>query len=568
MGKKSEQQELNTPTGGHAAAIVALCTLVGLVLRVELARRSGIWADEAQFLWIVRIPTFKAMIDFLSHHESHPPLFYILMRGWLAIFGDSERAALALPVLLGTALIPASYYVGKRAFSRQTGLSAALLIAVVPLLALYSGFVRPYSLLPVLCLGSTYLLWRGLHGAPAKIWVLHVIVTLAMLLTHHWAWMVVGAEAVVVIFFFITARIRYSVLWGWLLAQFALVAGYSPWLPALLRQARHAGHGPCSVNPLQAFYLFTVCMTSLPLGCLLAVAVVLIFALVSRMWHQPPRENRHAPSMAAAGPLHLFLAVPLIAYSLAVVLSYRSNLYSLDRCLIMLTPGFIVVIAHCLVSLRNGERLVGLLGCAYLILSILTLGSIKSNSSALAASVTSQADPADLLVIAPFWVSSSFDYYYCNYCKDTMIKHIVYPYNYEFGMIDYNRTKNRLLDPAAMARFRVEIDEACRTGRRIWLVRLNDPPETVRIPTESNEVPSEAKDLTYADLGHSRADQIIRIIESKFDKPIREIGPPDHPQGMEILRLSLYQRGDATLGEIGANKSIDGKGKGRASQRR
>jgi uncharacterized membrane protein len=226
-GNEWEQQRHPALPGGRTAVLVALVTLLGLALRIGMARRGGLYCDEAQFLGIVRLPTPKAMIEFLWDHESHPPLFYVLMRGWLAIFGDSDSAALALPVLLGTALVPAAYYVGCRTFSRRTGLLAASLIATAPVLAHYSGFVRPYSLLPLLCLASVYLLWRGIVGGAARIWIAQAWVNLAMLLTHNWAWMVFGAEAAMVGIWLLNGRLSRTAFCRWLLAQLGLAVAYS-----------------------------------------------------------------------------------------------------------------------------------------------------------------------------------------------------------------------------------------------------------------------------------------------------------------------------------------------------
>src|SRR4051812_32464555 len=80
----------------HQSRITVVAfSILGLVLRITMARRGGIWCDEAQFLWIVRMPTLPEMIDFLRDHESHPPLFYLLMRLWTGIFGHSDMVALA-----------------------------------------------------------------------------------------------------------------------------------------------------------------------------------------------------------------------------------------------------------------------------------------------------------------------------------------------------------------------------------------------------------------------------------------------------------------------------------------
>jgi uncharacterized membrane protein len=147
--------------------LVAAVTLFALVLRALFAARSGLWRDEALFLFVAQLPSWGAMLDFLRFHESHPPLFYALMRAWLAVAGSSDAAALVPPVLFGTLLAPCLYAVGARVFSRRTGMIAALLAAVAPLLVEYSAQVRPYSLLPLLCLLSTYFLWRGATASPS-----------------------------------------------------------------------------------------------------------------------------------------------------------------------------------------------------------------------------------------------------------------------------------------------------------------------------------------------------------------------------------------------------------------
>jgi hypothetical protein len=109
-----------TPT----VALLALTT-VALIVRVLLPAPGGLWRDEALFLFVVRSPSWTAMMDFLRLHESHPPLFYILMRVWLSMAGNSDAAALALPVAAGVALVPVIYFVGTSLFSQPIGLIAA-----------------------------------------------------------------------------------------------------------------------------------------------------------------------------------------------------------------------------------------------------------------------------------------------------------------------------------------------------------------------------------------------------------------------------------------------------------
>ena len=137
---------------------------IALALRILKAGASGIWRDEGLFLFVVDSPTFGSMFDFLRFHESHPPLFYVLMRLWRSVFGHSVDAAEALTVLLGAVRVPVAYLVGTRMFSRRAGLIAAVLVAFSPALVYHAVLVRPYSLLPILATVATYYLWSGLRG--------------------------------------------------------------------------------------------------------------------------------------------------------------------------------------------------------------------------------------------------------------------------------------------------------------------------------------------------------------------------------------------------------------------
>src|SRR5579871_5558498 len=98
---------------GLVIVLLTLCVLIGLALRLLLAGRSGLWRDEGLFLFIVHFPAVGDIFHFLHYHESHPPLFYVLMRGWQAVFGSSDTSALALPLVLGILFPIVVFLVGR-----------------------------------------------------------------------------------------------------------------------------------------------------------------------------------------------------------------------------------------------------------------------------------------------------------------------------------------------------------------------------------------------------------------------------------------------------------------------
>lgn len=538
--RQAEQQERYGASGGRIVILVALSTLLGLVLRIAMARRGGLWCDEAQFLWIVRMPTLRSMIDFLWHHECHPPLFYMAMRAWLGLFGDSEMSADALPVLLGMAIIPIAYRVGNQVFSRQTGLIAMLLMVAIPSSTLYSGFVRPYSLLPLLCLISLYMLWQCLTTGGIRNWAAHAVASLAMLFTHNWAWMVFGGEVIVVGICYLRGRVSRATFRQWLLAEVAVLAGYTVWFPILLHQIRYAGYGPQPVRWQNVIAMLATVATSIPYPAALGLAGLFAVAAAQQLASRARKESSKRCDGPHGTAVALFLGIPAVAFGLAVLLSSRSDLLK-GHCLTTLTPCIVLVVGFAISSWSSYPRLVaGVLASLYLFVSTVALGWQKSNAVELARAMTSCARPSDVVVISPFWFASSFQYY-----AGKRFYEQVYPYNVMNGAVLCDRMRDRLLDAGPMARFREELEGAFRDGRRVWLVTQRDRLDQFTIPPENDDIPSEWGGLGYMDIGYSRAKQIASIIEARYGKPGCEICPGGDRQGLEILRASLYSPGGA-----------------------
>jgi hypothetical protein len=514
--------------------------LVALVLRISMVWSSGIWRDEAQFLWIVRFPSLGAMIEFLQLHESHPPLFYLMMRGWLAALGDTEAAALALPIALGVALVPAAYLVGERTLGHCTGLIAAVLVATSPRLALHAGLVRPYTLLPLLCLASVYTLWRGLTGRRARDWIAHVAATLLLLSTHNWAWLVLGAQWVVAGGWMAANRGGPGgrPLRGWILAQAAILAGYAPWLATLIHQSRHAGHGPGPVDPLDALRSFSTATTSLPL--LPALVLGLVLARTATRGATCPAATGGVASKDQDLAFLLFLLVPVVAFSAAAVLSARSFLLDV-RCLLTVAPCLLLAIAHGIARAPDRPRLVimGILTGSYLVTSLTFFGHLKSNAREVAAAVAAQARPTDLILIEPCFFISSFNYYYNN----TSRRIVFAPSGERAGAACFDDVEDRLQDPESMRRLRGEFARAREEGRRIWLVTDRDNLTVDDVP-DSDGLPP----MHRAKSACIRYNQIRKALNSLYGPPDTQAVPVDGREGWEIFRVFLYGTDDPGSG--------------------
>src|SRR5207302_3096160 len=83
------------PVGRHARTltlgVVAVVT-VGVALRFTTS--SHLWLDEALTVNIARLPL--ARIPDALRHDGSPPLYYMLLHVWIAVFGAGDVAVRAL----------------------------------------------------------------------------------------------------------------------------------------------------------------------------------------------------------------------------------------------------------------------------------------------------------------------------------------------------------------------------------------------------------------------------------------------------------------------------------------
>ncbi|MFH1085526.1 MAG: glycosyltransferase family 39 protein, partial [Chloroflexota bacterium] len=123
----------------HGPRLVLL-GILGLAIGLRFYRlgAQSLWNDEGTSVALAQrdLPT----IALHASQDIHPPLYYVLLHGWIGLVGTSEFAVRALSALAGVAVVGATYlYVRRRRPSDQgAALAAALLAAVSPFQVYYA----------------------------------------------------------------------------------------------------------------------------------------------------------------------------------------------------------------------------------------------------------------------------------------------------------------------------------------------------------------------------------------------------------------------------------------------
>ncbi len=386
---------------------------IGAGLRFWQIGGKGLWLDEAFSVWMARQP-WADMMRWLVRIDQHPPLYYTLLHGWIAL-GDGEAVIRALSALFGALTIPLIWALGRTLIDERAGLLAALLLALSPFHVWLAQEARMYALLAFNAALATLALARLLRGSHARHWwAVYVTASALTVLTHNTAILFPLAVNSVVLGLFVAQKrgvetgLVLPPLKHWLFAQAGLLALWGVWLPGFVVQARGVYAefwlpsptwgkvGETLKNFLSAFL-----PDDLGVGHVLWLVYAAAFGLsIYRLRRQP-------------GVLALLLGLFLIPFLGQLLISLKRPIFY-DRTLIWTTIPLYLLLAAGLASIRPGWR--AALTVFFVSLNIFSLQRYyvhfeKEQWDRAAAHVAGQAQPGDLILFNATWVQIPFDYY-------------------------------------------------------------------------------------------------------------------------------------------------------------
>ena len=300
-------------SGPPRAARVPLLALVaviaaGAAVRVFRLALPGLTSDEA-FSW--RLATYTAAdIAQRTAEDVHSPLFYFVLKAWLALAGDSAAALRSLSVLLGLAAIVAVYAAVRAAGGSWPGaVAGALLCALHPLQVQQSRNARMYALGVLLAALTAWLLLRALRCGRWPWWVAYGMAAALFVYAHYYALFTLAGQGLGALAL-ARGRVR-ALARGLAVAAAVALAALAPWLPSLLAQARRV-QAEYWIPAVSAESLASAVLrwaSGLGTGVLAWIALAAWLALAA--W----------AVMRARGPALFFLAQALTPWVLALALS-------------------------------------------------------------------------------------------------------------------------------------------------------------------------------------------------------------------------------------------------------
>jgi uncharacterized membrane protein len=298
--------------------IIGVAIAMGVSLGIGLMQ--SVWFDEAYSIVLAKKPVGELL--YLTSIDTHPPLYYLLLKLWGSIFGWSELALRSLSVLaMGGAALVGVLFV-KRYFGIRAALTALVFVVLAPFLLRYGFEIRGYALASFIGIAATCTLARALEVKGRKqlwLYVAYAALVAAGVFTLYYTAVLWIAHLVWLLWWTKQQNMplmRQRWWWGFIAAAILFL----PWLPTFLAQLGSGALAPIAeqltvenmIGIVSFWFLYQSSEQLNGLGSLVVVAVVaaFVYLTVKAFAYVSARQK---PYLVLLG---FYTAVPVLAVAL------------------------------------------------------------------------------------------------------------------------------------------------------------------------------------------------------------------------------------------------------------
>jgi len=385
--------------------------LAGVVVVAGVAARfaaySHLWLDETLSVNIARLPLGE-LTDALRH-DGAPPLYYVLLHGWMEVFGTSTVAVRALSGVFAVAALPLIWVAGSRLGGRRVAAASVILLASSPFAIRYSTETRMYSLVTLLALVGWLALGDLLKRFSWPRAVAVSVTTALLLLSHYWSLYLLTVAGGVVAWRAWRGPGRPEAR----RAAVSMAVGslaFLPWLPTFLFQLRHTGTPWAGAPDIKVLFdtVFQFSGGFWDPGFFLGLLVwfLILLALLGRAV-DGRRIELDLHTRAEAHPL---VVVGFGSLTLAVVVGIVSGSGFAVRYASALFPFFVLLVAlgtTRLLDVRVFRAVIGVAAVLGLIATIPGVAGERTSAAKVARVLRAEARPGDVVAYCPDQVAPS-----------------------------------------------------------------------------------------------------------------------------------------------------------------
>ena len=359
------------PREGWALLALLATMLLGAALRFYGLGFQSLWGGELASWDFGGQDTVSRVVG----DGTQPPLYFLILHFARLLFGDSEWALRLPSAVAGWLCIPAIYLLGKKLYSEREGIIAALLLSVLWAPVYYSQEARPYAVLILLSILTSYFWWDLMLGLryrgelPKREAACYVVCTVLCAYTHYFGLLLILLQAAALIALAFDRPRNVALLYA------PVVLAYLPWLFGIAGQfgdGRQAGHGQTTLQALPDYFQFLFGRSAL----LALGAWTLLCFLLLRGWDdvRPRRKGTGVPPglLLAAWAVGPFVVSYAVSKTSLGMLTFEDLVISLPAVYLLVARAVTRAFSGRAAGVFQGTVAAGLaaVSLAYLILSM------------------------------------------------------------------------------------------------------------------------------------------------------------------------------------------------------
>lgn len=227
-----------------------------LVLAFGIGMSQSVWFDEAYSVEIAKKPVSELIS--LTAIDVHPPLYYLVLKGWGMIFGFSELAIRSISIIMMALMIVLMMNLVKKLAGGKAASITGFILAISPMIIRYGFEVRMYAMATLISVLASLILWKIIESKKPnlKLEISYAVLIALGMLTLYYTIVVWLSQLIYLIYKTIKSKNSLTKQRFWLYYILAIIL-FSPWLITAIRQFSNGALAPIS-EPLHIVNLIGV----------------------------------------------------------------------------------------------------------------------------------------------------------------------------------------------------------------------------------------------------------------------------------------------------------------------
>lgn len=372
---------------------------------------ESLWYDESYTGSIVRQPL--ADIINITGGDNHPPLYYMMLRIFTLIFGNTVLSLRAFSVIGALALASLGIGPVRRAMGERAGILFTFLTMIMPITFAMAQEARMYTWAAFLVTGSALYGYLGCDEGKTRDWILFGLFSVAAAYTHYYALL---AVIMIVALIFLMTLLKKKKLVPFLYAVAAIVIAYIPWLVKLLgamgRVRQSYWIPPVTADVIQKVFVYPFsnkfsipAYPNLPAFGYMIAAIIISWGIISQIFNK--NKKVIMPVIAMGGYLLTIIAGITASWVIRPVL--------VERYMVVVLGLFMMALAYGIDNL--GKKTAPVIIAAALILAVSGVQihhtmTNRFNGPMKEAVNTLEVQPGDIFLHTDEHTIGTFSYYY------------------------------------------------------------------------------------------------------------------------------------------------------------